>query len=203
MVLSKSLAAVAKEAMQGLEQRVCVVVDADRTSGDADLDGDGGWRNSAPLLHRARESLHRRGQDLESLKDQQLVALLWQLAAPIPVESSSPLFILYTSGSTGKPKGIVHTHGGYLSGICATAELVLGVQPGEDVLLVLASPGWITGQSYMISAALLMRVTSVLFDGSPLSPPDRVGQLIALHKATILKAGSTFVRMLMSNPRAG
>ena len=47
---------------------------------------------------------------------------------------------------------------------------VVGAAPG-DVLLVAATPGWITGQSYMIAAALLCRAPSVLLDGSPVSPP--------------------------------
>ena len=75
----------------------------------------------------------------------------------------------YTSGSTGKPKGIVHVHGGYQVGLCRSAELVLGLtcarperdRPadarqggGSEMLLVVATPGWITGQSYMLSAAV-------------------------------------------------
>ncbi|HVV91470.1 MAG TPA: AMP-binding protein, partial [Solirubrobacterales bacterium] len=34
-----------------------------------------------------------------------------------PMEAEHPLFILYTSGSTAKPKGILHTTGGYLTGV--------------------------------------------------------------------------------------
>ena len=77
------------------------------------------------------------------------------------MEASHPLFVLYTSGSTGKPKGVVHTHGGYVTGLIATSRLVFDVNPSQDVLFVLATPGWITGQSYMIGAALLCRMPSV------------------------------------------
>jgi len=59
------------------------------------------------------------------------------------------------------------------------------------------------GQSYMIAAALLCRVPSVLLEGSPVSPPDRFAAVIARHKVTVLKAGSTFLRMLMTMPGAG
>ena len=34
-----------------------------------------------------------------------------------PLDAEHPLFILYTSGSTAKPKGILHTTGGYLTGV--------------------------------------------------------------------------------------
>ena len=45
-------------------------------------------------------------------------------------------------------------------------------QTSGDRLLVIATPGWITGQSYMISAPLLCCMPSVLLDGAPLSPQN-------------------------------
>jgi acyl-coenzyme A synthetase/AMP-(fatty) acid ligase len=131
-----------------------------------------------------------------------LVSALWERASPVPVDSSHPLFILYTSGSTGKPKGIVHTHGGYHVGLHATGELVMNLDRKEDTFLVVATVGWITGQSYMIATAMLHRVTSVLVDGSPVSPPERFAQVSQRHGVTVLKAGSTFMRMFMSHPNA-
>ena len=95
------------------------------------------------------------------LGDAALVAALWQLREPSPVDANFPLFILYTSGSTGKPKGIVHTHSGYQLGLCATSNTVFDLQAGLDVFFVIATPGSITGQSYMIAASLLCCVPSV------------------------------------------
>ena len=151
------------------------------------------------LLRRARAAVLD-GADPERLSDAQLLAAAWKHVPPTPVESSWPLFVLYTSGSTGKPKGIVHTHGGYQVGLCATVRLVFDLRPESDLICVVATAGWITGQSYMIAAPLLCRVPSVLLDGSPSSPPDRIADVISRHRVTVLKAGSTFLRMLMAMP---
>ena len=50
----------------------------------------------------------------------------------------------------------------------------------------------------MIAAALLTRAPSVQLEGSPVSPPDRFAAVIFRHRVTILKAGSTFLRMVMT-----
>ena len=47
--------------------------------------------------------------------------------APEKMDAEDMLFLLYTSGSTGKPKGIVHTTGGYLTGVYATDQV--GLRP--------------------------------------------------------------------------
>ena len=52
----------------------------------------------------------------------------------------------------------------------------------------------------MIAASLLSRVPSVLLEGSPVSPPDRVANTIERYNVSVLKAGSTFLRMLMTLP---
>src|SRR5215211_9467398 len=40
-----------------------------------------------------------------------------------PLDADHPLFILYSSGSTAKPKGILHTTGGYLTGVAYTHKV--------------------------------------------------------------------------------
>ena len=49
--------------------------------------------------------------------------------------------------------------GGYVAGVAHTMRVSFDVNPGvtKDVMYVVADPGWITGQSYLISAALTTR----------------------------------------------
>ena len=76
-------------------------------------------------------------------------------------------------------------------------------QRDTDVILVVATPAWITGQSYMLSACLTAGVTSVLLEGSPVAPSaTRFAHVIERHKVTVFKAGSTFLRQVMADPRA-
>ena len=196
LVVSGGLLKTAQDAVETLSSPPSLLV-LDRHDESAT-----GCFDASALLHAARRTLSQSVAEPDALSDEQLTRVLWQLATPKPVESSWPLFVLYTSGSTGKPKGIVHAHGGYQVGLCATSRRVLDARPGSDTWCVVATPGWITGQSYMISAALLCRAVSVLLDGSPSSPPDRVAAVLARHGGSVLKAGSTFLRMLMASPDA-
>lgn len=143
-------------------------------------------------------------KSLTELPDEVLVKLVAEVCPVEPLDSEFPLFIIYTSGSTGKPKGVVHTTGGYVSGIAHTMRIAFNVDPEaeekNDVILVVADPGWITGQSYMISAALTTRTTSIIAEGSPLFPhAGRFTSMIERHKVTIFKAGSTFLKTVASN----
>jgi acrylyl-CoA reductase (NADPH) / 3-hydroxypropionyl-CoA dehydratase / 3-hydroxypropionyl-CoA synthetase len=130
---------------------------------------------------------------------------LWRVlndACPVvPLDADWPLFVIYTSGSTGKPKGVVHVHGGYVAGIAHTMRVSFDVAPGRDTIYVIADPGWITGQSYLISAALTTRTTSVLAEGAPLYPTaGRFASIIARYGVTVFKAGVTFLRSVMADP---
>ncbi len=118
----------------------------------------------------------------------------------VPVEANWPLFIIYTSGSTGKPKGVVHCHGGWLSGITHTLRTVFAATP-DDCLYVIGDPGWITGQSYLIAAPLSFGMTTVIAEGSPLFPhAGRFASIIERNGVTLFKAGSTFLKAVMTDP---
>ena len=137
---------------------------------------------------------------LLALDDLDLWRALSASHAAVPVAADWPLFVIYTSGSTGKPKGVVHTHGGWLAGISHTMRTVFGATQ-DDRLYVIADPGWITGQSYLIGAPLALGITSIVHEGSPLFPhAGRFSSIIERHGATLFKAGSTFLKAVMTDP---
>ena len=47
---------------------------------------------------------------------------------PERMESEDMLYLLYTSGTTAKPKGILHTTGGYLTGVTSTHRNVFDIK---------------------------------------------------------------------------
>lgn len=137
---------------------------------------------------------------LLALPDADFVRAIWAVSKPLPVDAEYPNFIIYTSGSTGKPKGVVHVHGGYCAGVAATMPVAFDAAPG-DVMFVVADPGWITGQSYLIAGSLLCRVTTIITEGSPVFPhAGRFASIIERHKVQIFKAGVTFLKSVMQDP---
>ena len=78
------------------------------------------------------------------------------------LDAEHPLFILYSSGSTAKPKGILHTTGGYLTGVTCTTKYVFDLKPEEDVYWCSADVGWVTGHSYIVYGPMLNGATSVM-----------------------------------------
>jgi len=139
--------------------------------------------------------------ELSALPDADFVRAVWASSAPQPLDAEFPLFFIYTSGSTGKPKGVVHVHGGYTAGVAHTMQVAFDARPG-DVVYVVADPGWITGQSYMLSATMTTRCTGVLGEGSPTFPhAGRYASMIERYKVRIFKAGVTFLKTIMADPQ--
>ena len=126
-----------------------------------------------------------------------LVADAPDTAEPEEMDSEDVLYILYTSGTTGKPKGIVHTTGGYLTGVTATARAVFDLGD-SDIWWAAADIGWVTGHSYIVYGPLALGVTQVLYEGAPDWPErDRLWELVERYRVTCFYTAPTAIRAFM------
>jgi acetyl-CoA synthetase len=112
-----------------------------------------------------------------------------------PFDAEHPLYILYTSGSTAKPKGILHTTGGYLTGVSYTHRAVFDLNPDSDVYWCGADVGWVTGHSYIVYGPLANGATSVMYEGAPDYPDKDIWwEIIARYGVTIFYTAPTAIR---------
>ena len=183
------------------------------------LTADAGWRrgHAVPLKANVDEALphcpsvrsvlvlQRVGAaqapvSLRSSRDfwwHEVVPTMSATCPPEAMESEDLLFLLYTSGTTGKPKGIVHTTGGYLTSVAATARWVFDLKP-QDVYWCTADIGWITGHSYVVYGPLANAATVLMYEGAPDHPgKDRFWDVVARHRVTILYTAPTAIRTFM------
>jgi acetyl-CoA synthetase len=116
---------------------------------------------------------------------------------PEEMDAEDMLYILYTSGTTGKPKGIVHTTGGYMTGVTATHKYIFDIHD-DDVYWCAADIGWVTGHSYIVYGPLANHTTGIIYEGAPDWPDkDRLWSIVEKHRATILYTAPTAIRAFM------
>ena len=111
------------------------------------------------------------------------------------LDAEHPLYVLYTSGSTAKPKGVLHTTGGYMTGVTATHKYIFDLKPEQDVYWCAADVGWVTGHSYIVYAPLSNGATSVMWEGAPDYPAKDIWWEIAeRYGVTIFYTAPTAIR---------
>jgi acetyl-CoA synthetase len=111
------------------------------------------------------------------------------------LDAETPLFILYSSGSTAKPKGILHTTGGYLTGVQFTQKYVFDLKPEEDVYWCSADVGWVTGHSYIVYGPLLNGATSIMWEGAPDYPDKDIWwEICERYGCTVFYTSPTAIR---------
>jgi acetyl-CoA synthetase len=132
-----------KERMEVSEAKVLITVDGARRKGktaEIKKDVDECMGDLKSLEHIVVVQHVENDAPMDDDRDRWYHELCEEADDECPAEgfdSEHPLYILYSSGSTAKPKGILHTTGGYLTGVAYTHRVVFDLKPGGGRLLVL------------------------------------------------------------------
>ncbi|MGD0453374.1 MAG: acetate--CoA ligase [Solirubrobacteraceae bacterium] len=190
-----------RERMEFSEAKVLITVDGAARKGktapvkdrvDEHMDGLESLEKIVVVQSKGTPCQMREGRDVYY---EQIVAAADPVCPAEPLDAEHPLYILYTSGSTAKPKGILHTTGGYLTGVAATHRYVFDLRPESDVYWCAADVGWVTGHSYIVYGPLCNGTTSVMWEGAPDYPHKGIWwEIVERYGVTILYCAPTAIR---------
>lgn len=118
--------------------------------------------------------------------------------APARVRATDPAVVLFSSGSTGEPKGIVLSHRNVQANDDAIAQ-VIPLGPRDRLLAVLPLFHAFGNLSFWYAA---QQGASLVCHANPLDAAV-VGELAALHHATLLLATPTFLQLYLRRCEPG
>lgn len=109
-----------------------------------------------------------------------------------------PAVWLFTSGSTGFPKAAVHKHHDFLFNALTYGLPILGYRPGDiGVSVPKLAFGYALGTNLLFP--LLAGASAVIFPGK--GSPEKLFELLAKHKPTILTAVPTALNAIVHAPQ--
>jgi acetyl-CoA synthetase len=193
-----------RERMEVSEAKALITVDGARRKGktapikqqvDKVMEGVGSIEHIIVVKHTEADCELKEGRDVWY---HEIVEKAGDECPAEELDAEHPLYVLYTSGSTAKPKGVVHTTGGYLTGVAATHRYVFDLHPDEDVYWCSADVGWVTGHSYIIYGPMANGATGVMYEGAPDYPHKGIWwELCERYGVTIFYTAPTAIRACM------